>query len=150
MNKNHLAVHDQRTRELEQSLVAAGGFFKPDEQFAEAVEPRERPLDDPATRWMASPSPRRGQLPALPHMRHIGPHLNGGRSGVSTVPLIGAEMLTLVGSRPGPRAHQMIEGRDEEPHVMPVRPADAYRQRGSTGVDQETALGTLFPPDPWG
>jgi len=35
-------------------------------------------------------------------------------------------------------------------HVMPIRPADDYRQRDSTGVHEETAFRALFFPDPSG
>jgi len=149
VNNDNPAVHDQRTRELEQPLVAAGPFLIPHEEFPEAVEPGQRAFDNPPPGRVAPPSPRGRALPTLPDVRDIGPRAKGRRGRLPTVPLIGAEVLAVVWPRGRSAADQAVEGGDQEAHVMPVRPADAYRQRGSTGVDQETARGTFFSPDPW-
>ena len=47
---------------------------------------------------------------------------------------------------PGPTADDPIQGRLQEPDVMPLGPADDYRQRDSMPVDEETALGPFFFP----
>ena len=100
---------------------------------------------------MAVAAPGRGVPAALGNMGHVpgGPHRLVGR--LPRVPLIRTEVLAP-GLRGRPRNDYTGQRGHEEGGIMPLGPAHGEGERDSTPVDEETALGALFSPDPsgWG
>lgn len=130
--------------------MAPGALLEPDQQCPEPVEPGQGALHHPAPGGM--PAPVRGWrgFPPLSDVGHLPPGADGGRGRRAAVPRIGAQVLAVVGLGNGPRTDEPVQGGHGEADVMPIGSADAHRQRDSTGVDQEAALGALCFPEPWG
>ena len=130
--------------------MAGPQLLEAHEQLAKPIQPGVRALHDPAASPAPGmPLPTQG-FPPLRHMGNVAPldhRRPGGRAGVA---LIRAEVVRGGGARPRPGHDHPRQGGDQQAHVVAVRPADDYRQRDSTGVHEETALGALFFPGPSG
>ena len=152
MNKNRsvnndcLSKHDECTRELQERHVADAQLLEADQQLPEPIQPGEGALDHPppgATLRMASARRRSaslGHMGPIPALDHRAP---GGLPGVALI------RTQVVSDRWAPH-DQAVQRGHQEPHIMPVRPADDYRQRDSTAVHEDAALRAFFSPDPSG
>ena len=86
-------------------------------------------------------------LAALANMGKIVAFPHGFCGGFAGIALVRAKMFRL---RWGTIQYDSIQSRLQKFHVMALRPAHDYRQRDSTGVHQQAALGPFFSPGPWG
>jgi len=126
--------------------VADAQLLKAHQQLPEPIQPGKGALDHPAARptlrmWPAGGGRASlGYMGAIPALEHRGP------GGLPRIPLIRTQ---VVPARRAGHDHS-VQRRRQEAHVMPIRPADDYRQRDSTGVHEETAFRALFFPDPSG
>ena len=108
------------------------------------------PFHFPPSRRMLPASNRLGFLADLPHMRNVAtrPHDRGG--GLPAVAFVRAQVLAPPPGRLGASDHDAVQGFSQQFHVVPVGPADDKRERDASPVDQQTAFGAFFFPDPWG
>ena len=104
----------------------------------------------PAPRRVLPAADRFGFLTDSPHVRNVAsrPHDRGGR--LPAVTFVGTQMLATPAGRLGPPDHDAIQGFSQQFHVVLVGPADDKRERDASPVDQQTAFGAFFSPDPWG
>jgi hypothetical protein len=123
-------------------------FLKPDQQLAEAIEPRKTSLDNPSSclefrilslqfYFLASPFDMRDvlSLDALRHCRF------------SSIALVCAKVLPS--SYRGLRSldYDVVQGVRQQLHVVLLGSADDEGQRDSTAVDENASLAPIFFPD---
>jgi len=126
--------------------VTDAQLLEADQQLPEPVQPREGTFNDPAPGPAPRMVPTRGGVASLGDMGPI-PALD--HRAPSRLPGVALIRTQVVPNRWAPH-DQAVQRGHQEPHVMPVRPADDYRQRDSMAVHEEAAFRALFFPDPSG
>src|SRR5271170_6741280 len=89
-----------------------------------------------------------GLLADLPHMRNVAAIPHDHRGGPLT--FVGAQVLAMPTGWLGSPNDNAVRGFSQQLHIMPVGSADDKRERDASPVDQQTAFGSFFSPDPWG
>jgi hypothetical protein len=118
-------------------------------QLPKAIEPRMRAFHFPSPGRALATADRLGFLADWPHVGQVAPRPHDRGSGPATVTFVGTQRLAAPAARLGPSNHKAVQGLRQQFHVMPVGPADDKRERDTSPVDQPTALGAFFSPDPW-
>ena len=140
---------NQGRRALQQGQKIGGGLFIAHQQLAEAVEPRVRAFDYPATRALPLPTSA-GFFSALSHMRCVTALLHGLRGGTPRIALVRTQVLPPSAAGLGAHDHNAVQSGRQQFDIMPVGPADDKGQRDASTVHQQAALAAFFSPDRWG
>ena len=135
---------------MQQAQIILRFLFVPHQQLAETVQPRMRSFHPPSAGRLLPSADRFGFLADLPHMRNITAFAHNRGGGLATVAFIGTQVLATPTGRLGSPNHNAVQCLGQQFHIMPVGPADDKRERDASPVDQQTAFGAFFSPDPWG
>jgi hypothetical protein len=89
-----MSEDDQRTCQLQQALETQGGFLESHEQFAVAIQPGVRALDNPTTSPLARvASIGLGLLSPWANVRHVVSLLDGLLCGLAGIAGVSTEIL---------------------------------------------------------
>ncbi len=126
-------------------------FFKTNQQFSEAVEPRQASLHNPSLRlepWV--PALHFNFFSSLPNARDISPLDTLVERGLSCIPFISTQMLSPTSFCCWTFYHNVVKCIRQQLHVVLLCSAHDERQRDATTVDEYASLAAIFFPDQLG
>jgi len=140
---------NQRGRQMQQAFEVGHLLFVSHPKLAVIVHPRVGSLHHPAACFAFGPMPLLGR--SLPrHMRDVSAISHRLLGRFPRVTLIHAKVLRPAWRRLGPLHHDAIQRCSQQLYVVPIGSGNDKRERGATGVHQQTALGAFFSPGPSG
>lgn len=123
-------------------------FFKTNQQFSKAVEPRKTPLDDPSPCLeLRIPALHFNFFSSLPNARDISPINTLIERGLSCIPFISTQMLSPTNFCCWTFYHNVVKCIRQQLHVVLLCSAHDERQRDATTVDEDASLAAIFFPD---
>jgi hypothetical protein len=126
-------------------------FFKTNQQFSKAVEPRKAPLYNPSScleLWVLAP--HFDFFSSLPNTRDILSLNTLIKRGISCIPFIRTQMLSPANFSSWTFYHDAIQCIRQQFHVVLLCSSHDEGQRDATTVDEYTSLAAIFFPDQLG
>lgn len=123
-------------------------FFKTNQQFSKAVEPRKAPFYYPSScleLWI--PALHFDFFSSLPNSRNILSLNTLIKRGISGIPFVSTQMLSPTNFSSRTFYHYAIQCIRQQFHIVLLCSAHDEGQRDATTVDKYTSLAAIFSPD---